>query len=94
MEYAKFGFITDTHYDYKYESRKDNTLDTLIDKTKQCYQWFKEKGCSFVIHGGDMFDRHRIYNFDLITLLVLILVTNYHLKISCLVSPKFWTKVI
>jgi hypothetical protein len=35
-----------------------------------------------------------VYNFDLITLLVLILVTNYHLKISCLVSPKFWTKVI
>ena len=66
MEYTKFGFITDTHYDYKYESRKDNTLDTLIDKTKQCYTWFKEQGCSFVIHGGDMFDRHRIYNFDLI----------------------------
>lgn len=66
MEYTKFGFITDTHYDYKYESRKDNTLDTLIDKTKQCYQWFKEQGCSFVIHGGDMFDRHRIYHFDLI----------------------------
>ena len=66
MAYTKFGFITDTHYDYKYESRKDNTLQTLIDKTQQCYKWFKQNGCSYVIHGGDMFDRHRIYNFDLI----------------------------
>lgn len=66
MKLNKFGFITDTHYDYKYESRKDNTLQSLLSKTEQCYQFFKEKGCSFVIHGGDMFDRHRIYNFDLI----------------------------
>lgn len=66
LDTTKFGFITDTHYDYKYESRKDNTLDTLINKTEQCYKWFKEQGCSYVIHGGDMFDRHRIYNFDLI----------------------------
>ena len=60
-----FGFVTDTHYDYKYESRKDNTLETLLNKTKQCYKWFKRQGCKFVIHGGDVFDRHRIYNFDL-----------------------------
>ena len=66
MNTTKFGFITDTHYDYKYESRKDNTLETLIYKTQQCYNWFKEQGCSYVIHGGDMFDRHRIYNFDLL----------------------------
>ena len=62
----KFGFITDTHFDYKYESRKDNTLKTLIDKLEQCYAEFVKQGCEFVIHGGDMFDRHRIYNFDLI----------------------------
>ena len=41
MAHTKFGFITDTHYDYKYESRKDNTLETLINKTEQCYKWFK-----------------------------------------------------
>lgn len=63
----KFGFITDTHFDYKYDSRKDDTLNTLLDKTRQCYRWFKESGCEFVIHGGDLFDRHRIYNFDLIS---------------------------
>lgn len=62
----KFGFITDTHYDYKYESRKDDTLKTLLDKTHQAYDWFKKQGCAFVIHGGDMFDRHRIYNFELL----------------------------
>ena len=62
----KFGFITDTHFDYKYESRKDNTLKILIDKLEQCYAEFIKQGCDFVIHGGDMFDRHRIYNFDLI----------------------------
>ena len=66
ITFNRFGFITDTHYDYKYESRKDNTLDTLLNKTKQCYDEFKKRGCSFVIHGGDVFDRHRIYNFDLI----------------------------
>lgn len=67
MANVKFGFITDTHYDYKYESRKDDTLNTLVDKTKQAYEWFKSKGCEFVIHGGDMFDRHRIYHFDLLS---------------------------
>ena len=65
-EYAKFGFITDTHYDYRYECRRDDTLTTLLDKTRQCYDWFKSVGCEFVVHGGDMFDRHRIYNFDLL----------------------------
>ena len=64
--FEKFGFITDTHYDYKYESRKDDTLKTLLDKTGQAYSWFKSVGCRFVVHGGDMFDRHRIYNFDLL----------------------------
>lgn len=62
----KFGFITDTHFDYKYESRKDDTLKTLLSKLKQSYDYFKSRDCDFVIHGGDMFDRHRIYNFDLI----------------------------
>ena len=65
--FAKFGFITDTHYDYKYESRKDDTLNTLLDKTVQAYDWFRSVGCEFVVHGGDMFDRHRIYNFDLLS---------------------------
>lgn len=65
--FPKFGFITDTHYDYKYESRKDDTLKTLLDKTVQAYDWFKQQGCAFVVHGGDMFDRHRIYNFDLLS---------------------------
>lgn len=64
--FAKFGFITDTHYDYRYECRKDDTLTTLLDKTRQCYEWFRSVGCEFVIHGGDVFDRHRIYNFDLL----------------------------
>ena len=64
--FEKFGFITDTHYDYRYESRKDDTLKTLLDKTRQAYGWFKSVGCKFVVHGGDMFDRHRIYNFDLL----------------------------
>lgn len=65
--FSRFGFITDTHYDYKYECRKDDTLATLLDKTRQCYDWFKSRGCEFVIHGGDVFDRHRIYNFDLLS---------------------------
>ena len=63
---VKFGFITDTHYDWKYECRKDDALSSLLDKTSQAYEWFRSVGCEFVIHGGDMFDRHRIYNFDLI----------------------------
>ncbi len=65
--FQKFGFITDTHYDYKYESRKDDTLKTLLDKTVQAYDWFRQQGCAFVVHGGDMFDRHRIYNFELLS---------------------------
>lgn len=64
--FAKFGFMTDTHYDYRYECRRDDTLATLLDKTRQCYKWFRSVGCDFVVHGGDVFDRHRIYNFDLL----------------------------
>jgi len=62
----KFGFLTDTHFDFKFACRKDDALETLIDKARQCYAWFRERGCSFVVHCGDVFDRHRIYNFDLI----------------------------
>lgn len=65
MAYSRFGFITDTHYDCKYDCRKDDALSSLIDKTRQCYEWFRQVGCEFVIHGGDVFDRHRIYNFDM-----------------------------
>ena len=63
---CKFGVITDTHFDYKYESRKDDTLTTLLDKTEQCYRFFEREKCDFVVHIGDLFDRHRIFNYDLL----------------------------
>lgn len=65
-DYEKFGYITDTHFDIKHNFRRDDALASLLNKTDLCYRKFVGSGCKFVIHGGDVFDRHRIYNFDLL----------------------------
>ena len=62
----KFGFFTDSHFSTKNESRLDNTLQVSIKKLKQALRWFKKNKCDFVICGGDLFDRHRELNFDLL----------------------------
>lgn len=62
----RFGFFTDSHFSFKNDNRMDNALQTSIKKLKQALRWFKKNKCDFVICGGDLFDRHRQLNFDLL----------------------------
>ena len=62
----KFGFYTDTHYTLRCEARTDDTLASFLAKTKEAFEFFVSSGCEFVIFGGDMFDRHRELNFELL----------------------------
>lgn len=62
----KFGYFTDTHYTLRCESRSDDALDSFLMKTKGAFDFFVSSGCEFAIFGGDMFDRHRELNFELI----------------------------
>ena len=55
---CRFGFFTDTHISRRRAFRTDDYYASVLDKMRQCYEHFKEAGCEFVIHGGDMFDRY------------------------------------
>jgi hypothetical protein len=43
--YMRFGYFTDSHFSFKNDSRKDNTLETAIKKFKQALRWFKKNKC-------------------------------------------------
>lgn len=74
MEYSKLSlqgeneiiktiFFTDVHITGRNpRSRKDNFLDTVLDKLNQIVVLSKEKNCDFVLFGGDLFDTPSISN--------------------------------
>ncbi|KXZ40587.1 DNA repair exonuclease SbcCD nuclease subunit [Alkalithermobacter thermoalcaliphilus JW-YL-7 = DSM 7308] len=50
-------FFTDVHVTGRNpRSRKDNFLETVIDKLSQVADIAKQKNCDFVLFGGDLFD--------------------------------------
>ncbi|OPJ55097.1 3',5'-cyclic adenosine monophosphate phosphodiesterase CpdA [Alkalithermobacter paradoxus] len=50
-------FFTDVHITGRNpRSRKDNFLDTVLDKLSQLSSIEKERNCDFVLFGGDLFD--------------------------------------
>lgn len=56
-------FFTDVHFTGRNpRCRKDNFLDTVIDKLNQIVELSKEKNCDFVLFGGDLFDTPSISN--------------------------------
>lgn len=56
----KFGFITDTHVDNKYDNRLDDAQASILYKIKQCYAIAEKNNCDFMLHGGDVFNRPSI----------------------------------
>lgn len=56
-------FFTDTHISGRNpRSRKDNFLDTVLDKINQINDIAKSKNCDFVLFGGDLFDNPSVSN--------------------------------
>lgn len=56
-------FFTDVHVSGRNpRSRKDNFLDTVLDKLNQINYISKTKNCDFVLFGGDLFDNPSVSN--------------------------------
>lgn len=63
----RFGFLTDTHLSaVRTAFRTDSYLDSVLSKMAQCYRHFNDCHCAFVVHGGDMFDRHRAVSYPML----------------------------
>lgn len=64
---SRFGFLTDTHFSVvRNDFRTDNYFESLISKFTQCYEHFNSSGCSFIVHGGDVFDKYRSYSHPML----------------------------
>lgn len=66
MKNLKFGVVTDTHFGGKFENRLDNSNETALKKLNEAYDFFEKEKCEFVIHLGDMFDKQKIKDFELV----------------------------
>lgn len=65
---TKFIFYTDYHLANRPPiNRKDDFSVNQIRKLKEVYDIAKNKKADFVVFGGDFFNTHRIYNYDLIS---------------------------
>jgi exonuclease SbcC len=57
-EDIKFLYFTDTHYNATSpRNRKDNLLETSLEKTKEILDLIKGENADFVVHGGDFFQK-------------------------------------
>lgn len=64
---TKFGFYTDIHLAGENpRHRIDDFPKALIEKQREAYHVFEEEGCEFVGFGGDWFNNHRIFSYDVI----------------------------
>ena len=61
----KFGFFTDSHFTMNNESRLDNVFESSLKKTREAMKIFSNNHCKFILFGGDLFDRHREFSFEL-----------------------------
>lgn len=67
MNVTRFGFFTDLHLAGETpRHRIDNFPKTLIEKLKESYEVVEKRGCSFMVFGGDWFNNHRIFSYDVI----------------------------
>jgi exonuclease SbcC len=57
-EEIKFLYFTDTHYNATSpRNRKDNLLETSLEKTREIIDLMKNEGVDFAVHGGDFFQK-------------------------------------
>ncbi len=63
----KFGFYTDLHLAGKNpRHRTDNFPQAMLDKLREVYEVAEAEGCQFMAFGGDFFNNHRIFSFNVI----------------------------
>lgn len=64
---TRFLFYTDPHLSGQTpRHRIDDFPNVMLDKMEEVYSLARERKCQFVIFGGDMFNTHRIYSYDVI----------------------------
>jgi exonuclease SbcD len=65
---AKFIFFTDSHVaGGNPRHRIDDFPRAIIAKINETYRIAKEMGCDFVLFGGDMWNFHRVFSFEVIS---------------------------
>ena len=63
----KFGYVTDTHImPSQIRSRADNYAQAVLAKLQEAYEIFRKNKVEFVIHGGDLFHRHKIFSYKVL----------------------------
>jgi len=63
----RFGFYTDTHLSGKTpKHRLDDFPATMTEKLKEVYATAEDAGCEFMAFGGDFFNTHRVFAYDVI----------------------------
>lgn len=61
-------FYTDCHISGKTpRHRIDNYQESIVNKIRETYEIADSTGCSFVGFGGDFFNTHRIFSYELIS---------------------------
>ena len=64
---ARFLFYTDLHLSGQSpRHRVDDFPNTLLNKLEETYAIARSQNCDFVVFGGDLFNTHRIYSYDVI----------------------------
>jgi DNA repair exonuclease SbcCD nuclease subunit len=65
---TRFLFFTDPHLTCVAPShrRTDDYAAAILAKIQEAYRLAEAEGCSFVVCGGDLFNNHRIFSYELI----------------------------
>jgi len=64
----RFLFYTDIHLSgVNPRHRVDDFPRTMLEKLRETYAIAKEQGCQFVAFGGDFFNSHRIFSYEVIS---------------------------
>jgi len=64
---SKFVFYTDIHFAGKPpRHRIDDFTEALLNKLRETYEVAEKNNCDFVLFGGDMFNSHKVFSFDMI----------------------------
>ena len=67
----KFLFYTDPHIaGTTPRNRIDDCPTATMNEIEECYEIANKNKCDFVAMGGDLFNNHRIYSYDLISRLI------------------------
>jgi len=64
---TRFEFYTDLHLSGKTpRHRIDDFPQTMVGKLREVYSIAKQTGCDFLAFGGDFFNNHRIFSYEVI----------------------------